>query len=188
MSVKSMLSHRPSAAMVVASAALLVALGGTASAAVMINGHSIKANTVTGVQVRESSLKTVPHAKSADQLSTLPSGKSMSGAFGSASGDNTSDYVGDSITYPRKLAKPILDGHIIDVQGAGPVPHCPGIGKAAQGYLCLYNTIWYNVDTGYGYSNDSDVWTGGPSVGVVLYWQVTGVGPYVGGTWTVTAR
>jgi hypothetical protein len=173
--------------MVVASAALVVALGGSASAAVLINGHSIKANTVTGVQVKESTLKTVPSAASASSLAPLPSGHSMTGMFGTGAGDTTSGYLGDSITYARPLHKPIPDGHIIDVQGSS-APHCPGIGHAARGYLCLYNGDYNAVGTGFGYSTDSFVWAGGKSYGVVLYWVITGTEPYVGGTWTVTAR
>jgi hypothetical protein len=185
MSMKSVFAHRPSAAMVVASAALVVALGGTASAAAMINGRTILPNTVTGAQVKESSLKTVPSASS---LATLPSGKSETGMFGTATGDTTAGYLGDSITYPRRLATAILNSHIIDVQGVTSAPHCPGIGRAAKGYLCLYNNDYTNVDIGFGYSRDSWVWSRGPSYGVVLYWSIIGTGDaYVGGTWTVTA-
>jgi hypothetical protein len=186
MSMKSLLSHRPSAAMVVACAALVVALGGTASAAALINGHSIKANTVTGVQVKESTLKIVPSAKWANGLTPLPSGKSMTGMFGSGAGDSTSGWVGDSITYPRPLKTAIPDTHIIDVQGTSGT-HCPGIGRAQKGYLCLYNGDVNGVDLGFGYSDDNWLYSGGKSYGVVLYWSVTGTIPYVGGTWTVTA-
>jgi hypothetical protein len=75
---------RPSPALVVASLALVVALGGTAFAspirrlAASINGrtiqdHSIagiklKNNTVTGTQVKESTLATVPHAANANTV------------------------------------------------------------------------------------------------------------------------
>jgi hypothetical protein len=188
MSMKTLLNHRPSASMIVASAALVVALGGSASAAVLINGHNIKPDTVTGVQVKESTLKTVPSARSANGLSPLPSGKSMTGMFGTAGGNSSAGgYLGDSITYPRPLSKPIADSHIIDVQGTS-APHCPGIGRAARGYLCLYNGDVSGVGTGFGYSTNSFVHTTGkPSYGVVLYWVVSGSQPYVGGTWTVTA-
>jgi hypothetical protein len=74
------LSVRPSASFVIATMALTVALGGTGYAATKINGstivkHSIagnrlKSNTLTGAQIKESSLGTVPKAKSAKTATT----------------------------------------------------------------------------------------------------------------------
>lgn len=71
-------SSRPSPAMVVALLALFVALGGSGYAAVKVNGKNIKnrsiagkklgQNTVTGTEIRESKLGTVPSAKNATQL------------------------------------------------------------------------------------------------------------------------
>jgi hypothetical protein len=68
-------SVRPSPALVIGVAALVIALGGTSYAATKISGsqikkHSIagnrlKNNTVTGRQIKESTLGTVPKAKSA---------------------------------------------------------------------------------------------------------------------------
>src|SRR3954463_13814756 len=63
---------RPSPALIVASLALAVALGGTAFAAPIrhlvasIDGSDIKDNTVTGKQVKESSLAAVPDARTVD--------------------------------------------------------------------------------------------------------------------------
>ncbi len=74
------------------------------------------------------------------------------------------------------------------MQGAPSAPHCPGIGSAARGYLCLYNNNYTNVDLGFGNSRDTWLRSGRTSYGVVLYWHITGTGTaYVGGTWTVTA-
>ena len=56
---------RPSAAMIVACVALIAAIGGSAYAGSKINGNDIKRNTVTGKQVDESSLGTVPKAMNA---------------------------------------------------------------------------------------------------------------------------
>lgn len=190
MSLRSLRLRRPSPALVVATLALVVAMGGTASAVTMINGKNIKPNTVTGKQVKESSLATVPSAKSASSLSMLPSGKSESGAFSSGGDANTGagGYLGAGITYARPLAKPIRNSHIIDVQNdAQSAPHCPGPGKADKGYLCLYDWISFDVGTGYGYSGDKQQLVNGHSVGVALYWFISGDTPYVGGTWTVTA-
>jgi hypothetical protein len=67
--------HRPSPAMVVASIALIVALGGTAIAAQNINGGAIKKQTIgggklkrktlTGFQINTNKLGTVPAARRA---------------------------------------------------------------------------------------------------------------------------
>ena len=65
---------RPSPALVVASVALVVALGGTAFAAPIrhlvasIDGADIQKNTVTGKQVKESTLATVPDAGTVDGI------------------------------------------------------------------------------------------------------------------------
>lgn len=118
---------------------------------------------------------------------TLPSGKSESGMFSAGEGTSTGSggYIGAGITYGQPLAHAIQDSHIIDAQGVGPVAHCPGPGRAAPGYLCLYNWIRNRVASGYGYSTGTEF--SSPSVGVVLYWQVTGADAYAGGEWTVTA-
>jgi hypothetical protein len=124
----------------------------------------------------------------------LPSGQSESGTF-SAGGGYDSGYkaeekssfgwIGAGITYTQPLAKPIEENHIIDIQGST-TTECPGPGKAARGYLCLYDSINSDVDSGYGYSNAEEFST--PSPGVVLYWAVKEAGePYSGGEYTVTA-
>ena len=69
---------RPSPALIVASLALAVAVSGTAYAAATINGssitdHSIAGrklinNTLTGAQIKESRLATVPHAANANTV------------------------------------------------------------------------------------------------------------------------
>lgn len=126
----------------------------------------------------------------------LPSGQSESGGFAAAGpwalgGENSKKekrfgYIGTGITYTQPLATPIADGNIIDVQGGGTLPHCPGLGKADPGYLCLYNSTYEDVKTGYGYSNTNEFSV--PSPGVELFWEVAEAGePYVGGEWTVTA-
>ncbi len=73
--------HRPSPALAVAFVALFVALGGVALAATSIDGTTIKlgsepgnrlaANSVTGRQIKESTLRTVGRAKSAGALTGL---------------------------------------------------------------------------------------------------------------------
>lgn len=118
---------------------------------------------------------------------TLPSGKSESGMFSAGEGSATGSggWIADNVTYQRPLTQAIANSHIIDAQGVGPVDHCPGPGQAERGYLCLYNWISSGVSAGYGYSSNSQF--SSPSVGVVIYWPVTGSYAYAGGEWTVTA-
>jgi hypothetical protein len=176
--------------MAVALLALVVAMGGTAVAGDLINGDDIKRDTVTGKQVKESSLAKVPKATKADGMSVLPAGKLMHGVFAAgASNDTASEdgYLGVGVTYPRPLATPIPDENIIDIQGAAYTTECPGPGKAKAGYLCIYNKIWSGVLTGYGYSEYKYLQVDGKSMGVVLYWNVAADDPYVGGSWTLRA-
>ncbi len=99
--MRSIASKRPSPAFFISLIALFVALGGTGYAAVTINGHSIqqhtilgsrlKSNTLTGTQVNEAKLGTVPdashavhselalHAVSADNSGTAQDAKTLGG-------------------------------------------------------------------------------------------------------------
>jgi hypothetical protein len=122
---------------------------------------------------------------------TLPSGHSESGAFSAAGGYDAGlggkefGWIGAGITYVQPLAAPIAEKNIIDVKTTT-ATHCPGVGHADPGYLCLYDSIASDVGGGYGYSNTTEFST--PSPGVVLYWPVSGAGtPYSGGEYTVTA-
>ena len=122
-------------------------------------------------------------AATATKVATLQSGHSESGMFG-AGGGSPASYIGEGITYAQPLATAIPDGNIVDVKGSS-ATHCPGIGQADQGYLCLYERIYNQVGTGYGYSSSQGFTS--PSVGVVLYWPITGANAYSGGEYTVTA-
>jgi len=122
----------------------------------------------------------------AGALANLRSGQSESGTFSAGGGTDTGGYIGQGVTYVRPLSSAILDGHIVDVAtGTWPAANCPGPGKAAVGYLCLYEMQTNNVGTGYGYSSTLGTT---PSFGSVLFWPVVGGGlPYAGGVYTVTA-
>lgn len=165
---------RPSPAMAVALIALVVAMGGTA---------------VAGKQVKESTLAAVPKATN---LTTAESGQTMSGVFSGGAGGGAigvdNGYIGVGITYPKPLATAIDAAHIRDIQDDNYTAKCPGEGKAAKGFLCLYNTIVNGVDLGYGYSDKGYTTVNGKSVGAILYWYVNdNEEPYVGGTWTLKA-
>jgi hypothetical protein len=121
----------------------------------------------------------------------LPSGHSESGAFSAAAGYDAGvggkefGWLGAGITYVQPLATPISEKNIIDVT-TGTATHCPGVGQADPGYLCLYDFVRFDVEPAYGYSNATQFST--PSPGVVLYWPVAAAGEaYAGGEYTVTA-
>jgi hypothetical protein len=86
------LSVWPGASFVIGALALVVALGGTAYAASKVNGHNIvkhsiagnrlKNNTLTGSQIKESKLGTVPTAKTANtatKATTATTAKTVNG-------------------------------------------------------------------------------------------------------------
>lgn len=124
---------------------------------------------------------------------TLPSGQSESGGFAAAGGWDPGSagyygYIGTGITYTQPLATAIEPSHIIDVQKpATSAPHCPGVGRAERGYLCLYDFVVNDVEPAYGDSTTTQGFSS-PSPGVALFWEVKGAGePWVGGEYTVTA-
>jgi hypothetical protein len=124
---------------------------------------------------------------------TLPSGKSESGVFAAGSGSETvtspdNGWVGYGVNFPRPLALPIRYSHMIEVDGVGPVTHCPAPGRADRGYLCLYDQVRNSIDgTSFWAMADPSLHFSRPYVGVLLYWSVSGDDGYVGGEWTVTA-
>ena len=170
---------------VVLAAVLLSTTPVAAEAGKLITGKQIKDNTVTGKDVKESSLGTVP---SAAKLATLGSGQTQSGAFSAAAGDSAAGgWLGFAINFPRPLATAIDESNIIDTADTADPAHCPGPGQAAPGYLCLYSNARSNVGEIYGYSTGSPYGDLPVSVGIGLYVPVTGNQPYVDGIWTVTA-
>jgi hypothetical protein len=127
----------------------------------------------------------------------LPSGQSESGTFAAGGtwdkpvecgpGEFCGGWIGTGITYVQPLAKAIPDEHIIDVTEPS-APHCPGVGKAEPGYLCLYD--WDRSDIAFTdfHSGEKPPDFSSPSVGVLLYWYIEEEGePFVGGEYTVTA-
>lgn len=178
----------PSPAMVVALIALFVALGGTGYAA----GNAVF-STPSKVKIIKIIKAVAPtlNVKGAAGLTTLPSGQSESGLFAAGTTDSGSANMGTTITYPRPLAAPVTNAHIIDVQGNGQTAsHCSGPGHADPGYLCLYDYDVSNTGLTAFYSDGGTYFPASlGKYGVVLYWTSGGSSgfPYVGGSWTVTA-
>lgn len=153
-----------------------------------LGGTDLTDGSVTGADVDESTLAAVA---SANSLSPLPSGETMSGVFtmagGVVDGGGTS-YLGASVNYPRPLADPIPDEHIIDTGAVGFPAECPGAGQAAPGYMCLYFDFHAGISDVYGWSDRPPYSDLPMSIGVALYAHVDSVSnAYADGIWTVTA-
>jgi hypothetical protein len=174
--------HLPSPAMIVACIALTVALGGTGYAAIRLPANSVgtkqlkkkavtspkvKDNSLTGADIRESTLGSVPqaanatlattatnatnatHATSADSAvaatglpGPLASLQTLRGTFGLAghkdAGGGFVDEV--AISFPIPLAASPTTFDVVPV-GGPPTANCPGTlaaPSALAGHLCLY--------------------------------------------------
>ena len=144
----------PSPAMVVALLALFVALGGSATSAVLITsadirngtirgidvrngalgGPDVRNNSLRGADVRESTLTKVPNANSLDGLDStrffpgpnLPRGKTIRGVYRLQGNDQGTGADADSVVSPfgHTLASPPTV-HYIEVGESPPTP-CPG--------------------------------------------------------------
>ena len=97
----------------------------------------------------------------------------------------------DGVTFQIPLATALGPNNVVFVSGSS-ATHCPGVGQAASGYLCVYQTVNQNVDpttvmiidptsavSGSGASVSGFVVTGnsaGPNLAVYDWgtWAVTG--------------
>jgi hypothetical protein len=195
--------------------ALFVAMGGTSIAA----SHYIITSTK---QIKPSVLKKlratgpsgprgvsgapgapgVPGAKGSDgaqglaglsATSTLPSGKSESGEYGTVSYTAGLDY--QPMTFPVPLAPNESGAGIYAKKVAYMQPkevdaQCPGVGKAQPGFLCIYSEdvaglVGPRVSNYERYESS----TGAGRFGFVMEWIKVGEGTgYDDGSWTVTAE
>jgi hypothetical protein len=160
--------------MVVAVAALVVALGGTASAAFgpfkgdtiikkhSLSGNRLKNNTITGAQINLSRLGKVPNATNSDQLGGSPKSSFQSRVTGTCGGNsgmtqvNADGLVGCTNVrfYSGRLAEP-LGGRDTFLTIPG-VAHASSLNcQAAHANAALFNNapgttdIWTAGDTSY---------------------------------------
>jgi hypothetical protein len=162
-------SARPSPAMVVALAALFVALGGTGYAAVQLNGKDVinrsiagkklKRNTISGAEIRESRLGTVPSARTARLLAgrapsdflsvggTAANARSLDGrppsSFLAADGTaaNSSNLGG---LPPSSWVRRECDQNSGQIKGVAAVdssPMFPAVFTAISGYNCSGQSV-----------------------------------------------
>jgi len=192
--------------------ALFVALGGTGYAAMSLPANSVGAKQLKNSAVTSSKIKNeavtaskidaagliVPdaaHATNATYLgrhpaeffaaAALPSGQSESGEWWVGSAPS-GGWAGEGVTYPTPLAAP-LDSAQVDYVGNGTDSHCPGIGLATAGYLCVY--LPYNLDVKLSIAVvNHEGLLGSDAYGFLL--ALHGLSGNVGpgwGSWTVTA-
>jgi hypothetical protein len=154
-----------SPATIIATFALAVALGGTGFAAAQLSG----ANRVAPGQA------------------TLGSGATMIGYFTAGGSDGTSGYIGEGITFPKRLPSGFNQNHVKYLtSGASYTTRCPGPGHAARGWMCFYEGQRNGVDLCCIYNQHYD----DPAVapyGVRIYWNVNATSSYVDGQWVVRA-
>jgi hypothetical protein len=122
-------------------------------------------------------------------LSTLPSEASESGAYSVGTGNSTAkpEYLTDAYSFPIPLAAPIAHTQYLPVGAT--VPNCPGPGKAAPGFLCLYAGFETGLvePTVFGFDTGKEVEGQTGRFGFVLEWKVLLQEALEAGTWTVTA-
>jgi hypothetical protein len=204
---------------VMSSVAVFMVLGGTAYAAATLPANSVgsaslKAGSVTSAKVRDGSLlrrdfkpgqllkgskgdpgvkgdagATGPKGDAGPLPATLPSGRSLRGAFGAGvTAGAANQLVEGTISYPFPLAAPPASR--IVAAAAVPPAECPGTPSnpaAAPGYLCIFVAGSNSVGAlgSYGASDGSVNYR----YGAAVYARSTGPAGSAEfwGTWAVTA-
>jgi hypothetical protein len=192
----------PSPAWIVAVIALFGAFSTTATAALLVTGANIKNGTVTGLDVKESSLAKVPNADKLDGFDSsqlipggvLPSKKTIRGTYGLSFYADVPGQAGLTtwsfgVMLPSAPLAPA--GNFIKA-GQGPTAKCPGSPadpQAAPGNLCIYESLASNVEAGATmFRFGSPAPNAADRFGVGLRKFSTGTGAAsTFGTWAVTA-
>ena len=123
---------------------------------------------------------------------TLPSGSTESGVFGGGQTLNNAPVGATEITLVISLRVPLAasipETNAIRVTGAeASAPHCPGEGRADQGYFCLYETFNYGSATFTEFDNYTDHLGGISRYGTGLLYNAVSRRNIISGTWAVTA-
>jgi hypothetical protein len=116
----------------------------------------------------------------------LASGQSESGAFAVADGESKTGYAAEGITFSQPLPAGIAENHVVYNTVGTTTPQCPGPGKAAAGFVCLYESessgMTFLLTRNFALTlNAAD-----PS-GFAIFWTANASSGYAAGTWTVTA-
>ena len=111
----------------------------------------------------------------AKNIQPLTTGQSESGNWGVASGDSTSG----SAVMNLMFARPLTSNFTVVYVPAFTTTHCPGLGQADPGFLCLYQVIATGLAYDHSFSYVKN--------GVISYFTVSATGANANGTYTVTA-
>src|SRR3954462_13377547 len=125
----------PSPALVISLIALFVALGGTSYAAITLPANSVGTKQLKDGAVTPAKLRFG---------GTLPSGMTEGGEWGAGASFGGGGWPVVSFAFP--LASGLDSDHTIYVSGSL-AKHCPGAGRAARGYLCVYQDVNHNAFT-----------------------------------------
>ena len=122
-------------------------------------------------------------------LSTLPSGKTESGAYGmGVPGGAATEEMEATTTFPIPLAEPVPPSHVIyTAPGESSGEHCSGPGHAGRGFLCVYSAFTFHVNAPLFQDVEGKLEAGAGRFGFRLLWQITGGNPGEVGTYAVTA-
>jgi hypothetical protein len=117
---------------------------------------------------------------------TLPSGETQTGPYAAT---GVPPFASTTVTYPIPLAAALGGGNVVYLkQGSAPTANCPGKGKAAPGFLCVYETSGFNVAPNNGHAINTGAGAGGSEVGgFMLFFDITAGSGYSYGSWAVTA-
>jgi hypothetical protein len=116
----------------------------------------------------------------------IASGQSESGAFAAAAGESKTGYAAQGISFSQPLPAGIAEGHVLYNTVGTTTPLCPGVGRAAPGYVCMYESeasgITFLVARNFVLQGNA----ADPS-GFAVFFTVSAASGFVAGTWTVTA-
>lgn len=118
----------------------------------------------------------------------LASGQSESGAFAvGGSTETASTFVGEGISFAQPVSGGIAENHVVYNTKGVTTPQCPGSGKAAAGFVCMYESEATNF-TFFIARNFALTANAADPFGFAAFWKVTTTGSgFAAGTWTVTA-
>jgi len=175
---------------VTATAALVIALGGTSYAAATLAKNSVGTEQVKNHSLLAKDVKAGQLTKGALD-GRLPSGVTLRGGWGQSATDpaTTNEIQTSAVSFAVPLATNVK-ARIVQ-EGGPSTTNCPGTvtaPKARKGFFCIYvgaGTNHVDVDSYAEVNGDDDFRFGG-----VVYWrpQATGSFVYASGTYAVRAR
>ncbi len=116
----------------------------------------------------------------------IASGQSESGAFAVAGGESKTGYAASGINFSQPLPTPIAENHVVYNLAGATTPQCPGAGRAATGFVCMYESesagMTFLVARDLALNTDA-----ADPFGFAAFFTVTAASGYAAGVWTVTA-